>query len=735
MGMRPVSYRYDLDGLRGIAIAFVVLFHVFVGRVSGGVDVFLLLSGYFFLGSQLRYAERPDASLNPWWPLWRTARRLLPALVLVLGATLGVVAWLIPELRTPDFAAQLVASVLYYQNWELYSQGAAYGAASTTASPLQHVWSMAVQGQFYLLAIALGLLVAMVLRRRRRLSAPAVAGPVLAVATLASFGCAAWLHTVDQELNYYSTWARLWELTLGGLLALYAHRVKLAEWLRSGLAAVGLVMVLTTGFLFDGAAEFPGPAALYPLGGATLVVLGSGPVANALASRPLRRLGAWAYALYLWHWPLLIAVTVLRDEERPGVLTGCGVIVASLVLAAATHRWVEEPLRQRGRRPVRGEHRARAAWHGLFHRRGVAVRAGAGVVVAALAAKVMVSPLPWYHAVEDAERHVLDPRQYPGAGVLTGAVAPEGVEPAPDPYALPSTVNAAWYRGCISFFGQDPSVLPPDAYEEEEPGYCVFGDPDAPTTVFLVGGSHAEQWTLALDILGKQHGFAVIPFVRQSCPAFAEELDGIFSPDCERFNAAVRGAIKERKPDVVVSNSTRPLVEQGQFRDQVPRSYPSFWQFLNELDIPFIGLRDNPWFFSEDGEERSVPLCVAEGGTAEECGAPASEVYSQKDPARWWQKYYPNVHMVDIAPWLCPDEVCPAVMGNVVVYRDSNHLSDAFVRTLAPLLWQRIGPVIRPIVRAHDAAERASAPRDADTADTSEAAASETSSATAKNTP
>ena len=77
-------YRYDLDGLRGIAIALVVLYHVFVGRVSGGVDVFLLLSGYFFLGSQLRYAARPNASLNPWWPIWRTLRRLVPSLVLVI---------------------------------------------------------------------------------------------------------------------------------------------------------------------------------------------------------------------------------------------------------------------------------------------------------------------------------------------------------------------------------------------------------------------------------------------------------------------------------------------------------------------------------------------------------------------------------------------------------------------------------------------------------------------------
>lgn len=95
---RNFRYRYDLDGLRGIAIALVVIFHVFVGRVSGGVDVFLLLSGYFFLGSQLRYAAKENASLNPWWPIWRTIRRLVPALALVIGVTFLLVYFVTPQL-------------------------------------------------------------------------------------------------------------------------------------------------------------------------------------------------------------------------------------------------------------------------------------------------------------------------------------------------------------------------------------------------------------------------------------------------------------------------------------------------------------------------------------------------------------------------------------------------------------------------------------------------------------
>jgi len=683
---RSVSYRYDLDGLRGIAIAFVVLFHVFVGRVSGGVDVFLLLSGYFFLGSQLRYAARDNAAPSPWWPIWRTIRRLLPALVLVLGSTALAIRLLTPELQRMDLAWQFVASLGYVQNWELAAQSAAYDTASALVSPLQHLWSMAVQGQFYLLAIALAMLI--IWARRAGVDLRRAVTPFLVLATVASFGYALWLQQIDQPLNYYSTWSRMWQLTLGGLLALHGGKLQLPPWLRVTATWVGLAMVLSTGFLFDGALQFPGVAALYPIGGAVLVILGGGHsrLSVVLSSGFMRWLGDIAYPLYLWHWPLLIITTAYLSRQTPTVLVGVGVVAVSLVLADLTHRLVERPLRQQAKRPLAGENRLAEAKAGLADHVAPRVRAVGAVLVAAVVATLLAVPAIWQARIDDLGDELLDARLYPGARALLGERVPVVADYQPDASVLPELYPPAWANGCMSVFGDDPSVLPVDEVGEG----CIFGDPAAETEVYLIGGSHAEQWMTPLDILGQEHGFRIVPLVRQSCPAFAEERDGVFSEECQEFNEQVMERLDEVRPDLVISNSTRPMLELDRFIDEVPRSYPTLWDFLEERSIPFVGLRDNPWFLESDGSGFMVSWCVAETGDNEGCGMLREHAYAPVDPSARSLNSRPDMKAVDTADWFCPGDICPGVIGNLYVYRDGNHFSNAYGETLAPLLWREI---------------------------------------------
>src|ERR1700753_699825 len=151
---REGFYRHDLDGLRGIAIALVAMFHVWFGRVSGGVDVFLVVSGFFFGGKLLRAALNPaggrTGSLSPVPELTRLVRRLLPALVVVLAGCAALTILVQPETRWETFADQSLATLGYYQNWELATTASDYLRAGEAVSPLQHIWSMSVQGQFYI---------------------------------------------------------------------------------------------------------------------------------------------------------------------------------------------------------------------------------------------------------------------------------------------------------------------------------------------------------------------------------------------------------------------------------------------------------------------------------------------------------------------------------------------------------------------------------------------------------
>ena len=336
------------------------MFHVWFGRVSGGVDVFLALSGFFFGGKLLRAALNPASSLSPLPEVVRLVRRLLPALVVVLAGCAVLTILIQPETRWETFADQSLASLGYYQNWELASTVADYLRAGESVSPLQHIWSMSVQGQFYISFLALVFGFAFLLRRRLgdRLRTAFVV--LLTALTVASFGYAIFAHQTSQATAYYNSFARAWELLLGALVGALVPYVRWPMWLRTTAATIALAAVLSCGALIDGVKQFPGPWALVPVGAALLFILAGAnlqadpttrdnlPLPNRLmATAPLVRLGAMAYSLYLWHWPLLIFWLAYTGHAHANFVEGTAVLLISGVLAYGTNRYIEEPLRLR----------------------------------------------------------------------------------------------------------------------------------------------------------------------------------------------------------------------------------------------------------------------------------------------------------------------------------------------------------------------------------------------------
>ncbi|MFV9430107.1 acyltransferase family protein [Rhodococcus sp. BUPNP1] len=678
-GTRPAR-RADIDGLRGLAIALVVIFHVWFGRVSGGVDVFLALSGFFFVGTLLRTADS-SAPLDPRPVLRRIGRRLLPPLVVVLTAVAAATVVLRPFTRWLDVADQTGASLLFFQNWYLARTASDYLAADPMVSPLQHLWSIAVQGQFYIAALVVVFGSAWLLRR---MSVP-VRLPLtvlLAVLTAASLAYAV-LADRPQSWLYYDSAARAWELTLGGLLMCLSPWLRVPRALRIVLGALGLAVLLACGFVLDGNALFPGPWALVPVGAAMALVVagirsGSGPgsdsgaehdtpSARLLASAPMVRLGAIAYALYLWHWPILIGYLIVRGHPSVGLVGGLVVIALSLLLAEASTRWFEDPIRR-----VEPPRPSRTALVGL-------------VTVLAVA---LVGAANLWHTHVDRSTETLEgvtalPTElYPGAAVFDPAVSTEPQPVQPPLLVAHRDLPPATLDNCIA------------QHTNRTPLTCTYGDPLATRRMVIVGGSHSEHWLAALDALGIEHGFRLDTYLKVGCPLsdpLAPLVEESPTVECDTWSTAVLAELRADPPDYVFTTSTRTKDQGEGPGDFVPFWYVDLWETLADYGIPVVAIRDNPWLFRGDLAYRAAD-CLAGGGTAETCGVPREEALDPIDPAVAASAHLPTVSLLDLSDKFCRQDLCRAVEGNILIYRDENHLTTTYVRTLTPELGRQLGP-------------------------------------------
>ncbi len=682
---RAALYRRDLDGLRGVAIALVAVFHVWFGRVSGGVDVFLALSGFFFGSSLLRRVLTPGSSLSPVPTIGRLARRLLPALIVVLSAA-GVLTVLVqPQTRWETFADQSLASLGYYQNWELAATASNYRRAAEAVSPLQHIWSMSVQGQFYIAFLLLVLGVAALLRSRlggRRLRTVFVV--LIGALTVASFWYAVVAHQSDQVSAYYNSFARAWELLLGVLVGALLPVIGWPRWLRTVLAVLGLLTILSCGALIDGVKQFPGPWALVPVGATVLLILAGGnlgsqrqPLPNRLlATRPLVRLGAMAYSLYLWHWPLLIFWLAYTGGAHASFWDGLAILLVSGLLAYLTMRFVEEPLRERRPAPTGASRPSRL-------RRPAIV---GSTVVVLLGVALTTTSFAWRTHVTDMradgrELAGLAPDGYPGArALIDGAKVPD-LPFRPTVLEARDDVPESTSDGCISDFDNIGIIN------------CSYGDPSATRTIALAGGSHAEHWITALDALGREHHFKVVTYLKMGCPLTTEPNPLVMGdnrpyPKCRQWNERVMDKLIRDRPDFVFTTSTRPWnVKPG---DTMPASYIGIWQTLSEHRIPVLAMRDTPWLV-RNGKPFMPTDCLADGGDAVSCGIRRSRVLAGTNPTLDFVGRFPLMKVLDMSDAVCRADFCRAIEGNVLVYHDAHHLSATYMRTMTPELGRQIG--------------------------------------------
>ncbi|WP_425524462.1 acyltransferase family protein, partial [Paenarthrobacter nicotinovorans] len=352
------GFRPEVQGLRALAVLMVAAYHIWLGRVSGGVDVFLLISAFLLTLSFTRKLEAgsPLKLLRHWLHVFK---RLLPAVVVVLLGVLLATWAFIPQSRWPDVLAEAWASLFYRQNWQLADNAVDYYAQDHSgASPLQHFWSLSVQGQVFVLwplvFAAVALLqpsLARLLPKGRTLSHRSLLFFAFGAVFLASLVFSIDQTANNQEYAYFDTRARLWEFALGSLLALALPYLKPGRRLRVFLGWAGISAMLACGLVLTVDRSFPGFIALWPtLAAAAVIVAGqSGSrfgVDRLLSSRPLVLVGNNSYALYLWHWPVLVFFLLVSGTTAPSLLQGLGIMAASMLLAIGTTRFVEAPMRR-----------------------------------------------------------------------------------------------------------------------------------------------------------------------------------------------------------------------------------------------------------------------------------------------------------------------------------------------------------------------------------------------------
>ena len=694
-------FRPDLEGLRAVAVLLVLLYHAGLPGFTGGyvgVDVFFVLSGFLITGLIVRELESSGTvRLASFYA--RRARRLLPAAAVVLAATMLASAILLPPLRVPDIAGDAAAAALYVSNIRFGLMATDYLQSQQAPSPLLHYWSLGVEEQFYLFWPAILLLAARVrwgTRARLAVLMVGIAGASLVLSIIVT--------QVSEPLAFYLLPTRAWELALGALIALAGLRaMRLPPGLATAGALGGLGMIVAAGAVLDTGTPYPGVAALLPtLGAGLVIVAGLGGViarplpapSRILAMPPLRWLGRISYSLYLWHWPLLVIPAAMSATPLP-LPERVGLAFVAIPIAAASQRWIEEPIR-RGRLV------------GFNPGRGLAFAGALSLSVAASSLLVgSIVALPTARSTASG-----NPEQQLGQILGTPGVSPEAsatelpsasLTPSIVPTTAPGPVPADLQPPLLGA-RQDLPVVYADGCELGElatqSGPCVYGVPSSRTTVVLFGDSHAAQWFPALDRLAIERSWRLVSLTKALCgavdhPVWNGNLKRAY-PECDAWRASTIQRIANEHPALIVVANSKAASFEIDGRQARADETASGWvaavaSMLRKLGAPptrVVLIGDTPQMAGDPAVCLSANL-----DNALACARPRAEAVDwQRLAADRQAAEAAGATFIDPTPWVCPTEPCPVVIGDYLVYLDGGHINATFSTALAPYLGAALGP-------------------------------------------
>jgi peptidoglycan/LPS O-acetylase OafA/YrhL len=695
--IKRTGFRPDIEGLRAVAVIAVVLYHAGIPGAAGGyigVDVFFVISGFLITGLLWREVTTTNTvRLGRFYGA--RARRLLPA-----AATVGVVtaigaAVVLPPLQARSVFVDGIASSLYVGNYRFAMQGTDY-LAPDIPSPFQHYWSLGVEEQFYLVWPVLIIATAWLVRRlpliRDGAAAASRATPyavVLVVVAAASLTAAVVWTRTSPPWAFFSLPTRAWELAAGGLVALSIQQWRRLPLLPAAIAGWGgLALILLTCTQLGPSTPYPGTAALLPVLG-TALVIGGGCVTGSLGAgrllcRPwMRAVGRVSYSWYLWHWPVLLLMPPLLGEPAglPGKLAAT---LVSAGLAVITMHLVENP----GRFAAALRRSARASL--------VVAGAASGVAACACLLLLTVIPVPVGHGTAAPKANIIalpgkavpavEPRDAPVrqavAQVRDAVVAATGLRAVPsnlDPSLAkaPGDKAAVFVNGCVR------------SWRDVGQNECARGDTASPTTVALIGDSHAAMWDPAFQQVAEQRHWRLETLAKVTCPL--QELH-IVSPylgreytECEQWRGQIKARVKAEHPRLVVVSMSRRYGADFGFASYDPAWIASLADTVTQLrsigtTVLVLGPIADP--------QSSVPTCLSGHLDDATACAPTRSVAVNDGGITAEQAATTGGggHYADLTDLFCTPDRCPVIVGNTLVFRDDNHVTTEYAQLLAPVM-------------------------------------------------
>lgn len=683
-GSAPSSgFRPDIQGLRAIAVGVVLLYHAHAPFLPGGfvgVDVFFVISGFLITGLLLKEMTATGGiSLVGFYA--RRAKRILPAATIVLLTVAALTYIVLPRTRWDDAASHIFASAFNVVNWTFAGSAINYLDGDDAASPVQHFWTLAVEEQFYIVWPLLLAGAIYLSRKGRRAAIERRMGKVnperlarltrtaVVILTFPSLFWSVYYTSASPGAAYFVTTTRAWELGIGALLAVFAGSfLMIPVRVATILSWSGLAAILGSAALYSPNTPFPGYAALLPTLGAAAVIVGgmnglsTSGAGTLLSTKGFTWVGNISYSLYLWHWPLIVIGTYLLGglEFYQGII----IVALSVVPAYVSYRFVEQPVLNSA---------------SLKESPGVMLQVGTiMIIVSALAAvMILLIPKPVSTAGFVPGRPLADTSENIPVAV-TGAAK---LEKDPTAGQVKDTVSD-FQPTSLAAATDNPAVYDLGCHqtsEETEAESCVFGNEESEFTIALVGDSHAAQWVPALTTVAMNNKWRMESYTKSACPLTTATMPGETGAyeACKEWNTNVLSTLTgpSRADFVLVTSSAYNAISPQSSAEGLAAA----WGELRNAGVPFAVIADTPRPGLNVPEcvsanPRNLSKCAVEKSVADENG------FQDQQKAA---DILGDVPLINLNKLICPESHCPAIVGEVLVYRDTNHLTATYSSSLS----------------------------------------------------